>query len=95
MNKLCLTASLCLLICSFTTAQVIDYKNSIRIGVDYMSLDSPDDLGLRYGVRYARHFAGDRIVIEGSLGYLNIKNRRLLTNNFYFEAGLDSALLLI
>ena len=73
-----------MLISSFTTAQVIDDKNSIRIAVDYMSLDAPDDLGLRYGVRYARHFAGDRIVIEGSLGYLNIKNRRLIANNIYF-----------
>ena len=85
MNKFCLTAGLYLLICSFTTAQVINYKNSIRVGIDYMSLDAPDDLGLRYGIRYARHFIDDRVVIEGGLGYLNIKNRRLVANNFYFE----------
>ncbi|MBO0936483.1 outer membrane beta-barrel protein [Fibrella sp. HMF5335] len=85
MNKLYLIVSFHLLICSFTTAQVINYKNSIRVGIDYMSLDAPDDFGLRYGVRYGRYFADDRIVIEGSLGYLNIKNRRLVINNFYFE----------
>ena len=85
MNKFCLTAGLYLLICSFTTAQVNNYKNSIRVGIDYMSLDAPDDLGLRYGIRYARHFIDDRVVIEGGLGYLNIKNRRLVANNFYFE----------
>ncbi|GAB3789960.1 hypothetical protein GCM10028818_59350 [Spirosoma horti] len=84
MNKLCLTAGLYLLICTFSTAQVINYKNSIRVGIDYMSLDAPDDLGLRYGVRYARHLANDRVVIEGSLGYLNIRNRRLIANNIYF-----------
>ncbi|WP_420150810.1 hypothetical protein [Spirosoma sp.] len=85
MNKLCLTASLCLFIGSFATAQVINYNNSIRIGIDYISLDAPDDLGIRYGLRYARHFANDRIVVAGSLGYLSIKNRRQVANNFYFE----------
>ena len=68
-----------------TKAQVIDNKNSIRIGVDYMSLEAPDDLGFRYLARYARHLANDRIIIEGSLGYLSTKNRRLALNGFYFE----------
>lgn len=68
-----------------TKAQVIDNRNSIRIGVDYMSLDAPDDLGFRYLARYARHLANDRIVIESSLGYLSTKNRRLALNGFYFE----------
>lgn len=84
MNKFCLTAVLCLLFCSFATAQAIDYKNSIRVGIDYMSLDAPDDLGIRYVARYARHLANDRIVLEGSFGYLCIENRRLVFNNFYF-----------
>ena len=84
MNKFCLTAGLYLLFYSFATAQLVDYKNSIRVGIDYMSLDAPDDLGFRYVARYARHLANDRIVIEGSFGYLNIENRRLVFNNFYF-----------
>ena len=84
MNKFCLTAGLCLLLHAFTVAQVANYKNSIRIGVDYMSLDAPDDLGFRYGIRYARHFANDRIVLEGSLGYLNVETQRLVANYFYF-----------
>ncbi|WP_139361705.1 DUF481 domain-containing protein [Spirosoma sp. 209] len=84
MNKFCLTAGLCLLSYHFSTAQVINYKNSIRVGTDYMSLDAPDDLGFRYVARYARHLANDRFVLEGSLGYLSIENRRLVFNNFYF-----------
>ncbi|GAB3807338.1 hypothetical protein GCM10028819_44010 [Spirosoma humi] len=67
------------------SAQVAPYKNTVGIGVDYMSLDGPDDLGLRYVARYARHIANDRIVLEGSLGYLSIKNRRLIINNVYDE----------
>lgn len=85
MSRFYLTASLCLLLYSFTTAQVIDYKNTIRISIDYMSLDAPDDLGLRYGARYARHFADDRIVLEGSFGYFRVENKQLLFNDFYFE----------
>ncbi|WP_461117409.1 hypothetical protein [Spirosoma jeollabukense] len=84
MNKLCLVAGLYLLAYSFTNAQTVTYKNSIRAGVDYMSLDGPDDLGLRYIARYARHLAKDRLVVEGSFGYLSIENRRPVFTNFYF-----------
>lgn len=84
MNKICLMAGLYLITCSFAVAQVVNYKNSVRVGIDYMSLDAPDDLGFRYGIRYARHVADDRVVIEAGLGYLNVKNQRLVINNFYF-----------
>ena len=85
MNKHCLVIAFFLLFHSVTKAQVISYKNSVRLGIDYMSLDAPDDLGFRYGVRYARHLANDRIVLEGSLGYLSVENRRQVLNNFFFE----------
>lgn len=84
MNKFCLTTGLLFLFYSFSTAQVINYRNSIRVGVDYMSLDGPDDLGFRYVARYARHLANDRIILEGSIGYLSIENRQSIFNNFYF-----------
>lgn len=85
MNKHCLTVALSLLLFSMAEAQVATYKNSVRLGIDYMSLDAPDDLGFRYLARYARHLANDRLVIEGSLGYLSVENRRQVINNFFFE----------
>ncbi len=85
MNRLYLPVILFLISSSLSKAQLVDSKNSVRIGVDYMSLDAPDDLGFRYLARYARHLTNDRVVLEGSLGYLNIQNRRLVANNFYFE----------
>ncbi|QKZ14055.1 hypothetical protein [Spirosoma sp. KUDC1026] len=50
-------------------------KNSIQAGVDYMSLDFPDDLGYRYALRYARHLANDRLVLAATAGYLLTDNR--------------------
>lgn len=85
MARCCLFIGLYLICLSFSKAQVVPYKNTVGVGVDYMSLDGPDDLGLRYVARYARHIANDRIVLEGSLGYLSVKNRQLLVNNFYDE----------
>ncbi len=85
MNRFCLLAGFYLLSYSFIKAQGVEYKNSIRVGIDYMSLDAPDDLGVRYLARYARHLLNDRIVLEGSFGFLRIENRRLVFNNIYFE----------
>ena len=85
MVRCCLFIGFYLTCLSFAKAQVASYKNTVGIGVDYMSLDGPDDLGLRYVARYARHIANDRLILEGSLGYLSVKNRRLLVNNFYDE----------
>ena len=85
MNRLVWVMGLYVLGISLSNAQTVGYRNSIRIGVDYMSLDAPDDLGLRYLARYARYLGDDRIVVEGSVGYLRIQNRRLALNNFYFE----------
>ncbi|TAE32881.1 MAG: hypothetical protein EAZ91_03160 [Cytophagales bacterium] len=56
-------------------AQTVRLKNSIQFGVDYMSLDAPDDLGLRPTVRYARHVANDRIVLASTVGYMKVENR--------------------
>ncbi|QJD77389.1 hypothetical protein [Spirosoma rhododendri] len=55
------------------------YRNTGRVGVDFMSLDAPDDTGFRYWVRYDRHLAQDRIVLSGTLGYANVANRRQYT----------------
>ena len=85
MNRFFLVMGLCVMNLSFSKAQVATYKNSVRVGVDYMSLDAPDDLGFRYAARYARHLMKDRIVLAGSIGYLNIQNRRLIFDNFYVE----------
>ena len=46
-----------------------------------MSLDAPDDGGLRYGLRLARHFGNDRIVVAGSLGYLEASEFRIAPND--------------
>ncbi|MFC5409057.1 hypothetical protein ACFPMF_07060 [Larkinella bovis] len=70
---------------SAALAQKIDYKNAIRVGVDYLSLDAPDSGGNRYLVRYARHLGNDRIVLEASLGYLKVSNSQLLPSQFVFE----------
>lgn len=67
------------------SAQKTDYRNSLRLGADYMSLDAPDAMGYRVVGRYARHFADDRLVLEGSLGYLKIPNREHTINGFYVE----------
>jgi len=85
MARCCLFIGLYLLCFLSAKAQVAPYKNTVGVGIDYMSLDGPDDLGFRYVARYARHIANDRIVLEGSLGYLSVKNRRLIVNNVYDE----------
>lgn len=85
MARCCLFIGLYLMCFPFANAQVSPYKNTVGIGVDYMSLDGPDDLGLRYVAQYARHIANDRIVLAGSLGYISVKNRRLIINNVYDE----------
>lgn len=71
MNKFLLILAFSWLSFSWATAQNTAYKNSIRVGVDYVILSTPDDVGLRYLARYARHLADDRIVLEGSVGYLS------------------------
>lgn len=45
-------------------------KNSIRLGVDHLSLDAPDGTARRVMVRYNRHFT-QRWTLEGGLGYLS------------------------
>ncbi|RRB00729.1 hypothetical protein [Larkinella rosea] len=66
-------------------AQIASFKNSVRVGIDYLSLDAPDDLGYRFLGQYARHVANDRIVLEAGLGYLQVENHRRLPNNYIFE----------
>lgn len=83
MKSFCLLVSLFLAGFSLAHAQVTHYRNSLRIGADYMSLDAPDDLGYRYMARYGRHFGKDRLVLEGSLGYLSTPNRHLLAQQVY------------
>lgn len=85
MARCCLFIGFCLTYFSLANAQVAPYKNTVGVGVAYMSLDGPDDLGLQYVARYTRHIANDRIVLAGSLGYLFVKNRRLIINNVYDE----------
>ncbi len=66
-------------------AQKPDYRNSLRFGADYMSLDAPDAMGYRVLGRYARHIGDDRLVLEGSLGYLKIPNRESIGNGYFVE----------
>lgn len=53
----------------------VKYKNTIRIGADYITLNSPTNAGIRFVGRYSRHLANDRIVLEGSLGFAEIPNQ--------------------
>lgn len=85
MNRLCFVLGLCLVSYSLARAQTVNqksyfqpevytvnYKNSIRIGADYATLNSPTNAGIRYLIRYSRHLVNDRIVLESSLGFLEI-----------------------
>ncbi len=45
-------------------------KNSIRLGVDHLSLDAPDGTARRVMLRYNRHFTR-RWTLEGGMGYLS------------------------
>lgn len=47
-------------------------RNSVRLGVDFTSLDAPDAIGPRYVGRLARHFGKDRIVIAAEGGYMRV-----------------------
>lgn len=85
MNRIILTLGLCILCYNFSKAQVATYKNSVRAGMDYMSLDAPDDLGYRARVGYARHIGNDRLVVGISLGYMKIKNWENIVNNYSIE----------
>lgn len=72
MKKIFPTTGFCLLLYSFTVAQTVNYKNSIRIGADIMSRGGTDDFVPV--IRYGRHLANDRIVLAGSLGYHKDQN---------------------
>jgi hypothetical protein len=85
MSKLFLALWICLLTCSFSQAQVATYENSVRAGMDYMSLDAPDDLGYRMRAGYARHVGNDRLVFGVSLGYLKVQNWEHMVNNYSIE----------
>jgi hypothetical protein len=75
MKKLYCSVLLSILFNTIALAQAPILKNSIQAGVDYMSLDFPDDLGFRYNLRYARHLANDRLVLAATAGYLLTDNR--------------------
>jgi hypothetical protein len=75
MKKIYAIAVLSLLFNTSALAQSPATKNSIQAGVDYMSLDFPDDLGYRYNLRYARHLANDRLLLAATAGYLLTDNR--------------------
>lgn len=85
MHKLFLTLLLFSLSFSECSAQVMPAKNSVRAGLDYMSLDAPDELGFRYTASYARHLFRDRLVLEASAGYLKQDNEQFLFRTFYFK----------
>lgn len=53
-------------------AQAPVKRNSIRFGIDLTTLDAPDDVGLRYVGRLARHLNNDRIVVAAEAGYMTI-----------------------
>lgn len=75
MKKLYAGAVFSLLLNTLALAQSPAPKNSIQAGVDYMSLDFPDDLGYRYNIRYARHLANDRLILAATAGYFLTDNR--------------------
>ncbi|KAA9347788.1 hypothetical protein [Larkinella humicola] len=62
-------------------AQVIQNRNSIRLGVDWTSLDAPDAVGPRYVARLARHFGHDRFLVAAEAGYL----RKTTSNQLFNE----------
>jgi hypothetical protein len=70
-----------LLLSGSLQAQVPANRNSIRLGIDLTSLDAPDDVGLRYVGRIARHFANDRIVVAAEGGYMQITSQNWLSND--------------
>lgn len=44
----------------------------VRLGVDHLAM--PEHVGARYLGQYARHLLHDRVVVAGSVGYLNVAN---------------------
>ncbi|MFD2572821.1 hypothetical protein ACFSUS_19425 [Spirosoma soli] len=67
---------------SITYAQGPTYRNSVLVTIDYMTLDAPDDTGLRYSLRLGRHFFNDRLVVAGSAGYLQASQNRQAQTTF-------------
>lgn len=76
MRTLLLTFS-SLLIITVAQAQQTEYKNSFHLGADYLGL--PDNVGIRYSGKYAKHLSNDRLVVSLSGGYLDAPNPRYLT----------------
>ncbi|RRB15509.1 hypothetical protein [Larkinella knui] len=59
-----------LLMTASLQAQVLQNRNSIRLGVDLTSLDAPDAVGLRYVGRLAHQFRNDRFLVAAEGGYI-------------------------
>lgn len=86
-NKVFIPGLFLLLLSNSSNAQIAALKsaNSLRLGVEYTKLDKPDASALHYRLYYTRRLARDRIALSVSLGYMNVKNNRLLANDFRFE----------
>lgn len=70
------------LLISLTVANAQTYRNSVRIGVDYMSVDAPDALGFRSSLRLARNFVNDRFVLAATAGYFSKQYHKNVLNDF-------------
>ena len=66
-------------------AQTPTYRHSVGVGVERVGLDAPDGIGNRYLAHYTRHLRQDRLVLQGTLGYASVLNRRYLVNEYFID----------
>jgi hypothetical protein len=52
------------------------FRNAIRLGANYLTLDLPDNAGLHYQGQYIRYSKNKRGAIIGSAGYLATKSEK-------------------
>lgn len=78
-----------ILICSLaiTSAHAqTPFRYSIGVGVERMSLDSPDGLGTRYLLGVGRHLVHDRLLVLANAGYGWANYQAYLgVNDFYLQ----------
>lgn len=92
MKSICLLAVLQL--CTFKAiAQWKPTRSSIRAGIDVMPVDGLTTPGVRYQVRYAKHFLNDRLLICASIGYLRSNAKQEVRDGIYVAGSLRRRLM--
>jgi len=83
MKILCLFLGVLIPFAASAQTKTEQYRSSLTVGVEYLALDAPDDLGWRYTARYSRHLANDRLALSATTGYGRTRNERTLTGTQY------------